>query len=142
MQGTSGRLPIGLIGNATLSHRFSENVSTLVFYDYTQDGFNDKVVGRHRISAQLYMNPGRFSASIFGSKSLDVNRISLFGDASYRLGPLWRVAYQYTLDRFASTTFVDYTYILSYRIGWREVGLSWSLRNRRLGFMLLGATFN
>ncbi len=142
MAGNRNVLPISLNGNATLSHRFTENITSLVFYDYTQDGFNDRVIGRHRVSSQVYMQNGRFSTSVFGSKSLDVNRYSLFADASFRVSPLWRVAYQYTYDRFANTSFLDYNYLLSYRVGWREVGLTWSLRSKRIGFMLLGASFN
>jgi hypothetical protein len=39
-------------------------------------------------------------------------------------------------------TFFDQTFIVAYRIGFREVGISYSHRRGRLGIEILGTTFN
>ncbi len=127
-------------GNITLSKRLSSTASLVGIYDYTKDGFNDSILGQHRLSLQSYYNSGRTNISIFASKSLDVDRLSYFGDLSYGLSRMWRLSSAYTLDRYKSDTYLDYTMGLGYQIGWREVGLVWSKATKRIGFQVLGAT--
>jgi len=130
-----------LLGHATLSRRLSSSTSVLMNYDFTRDGFNDRAIGMHRLTLQGFFNAGRTNASIFASRSLDVDRMNIFGDLSYRVGGLWRISGSYTLDRILGSTFLDYNLVLGYRIGWREVGLMWSKRTGRIGIQLLGASF-
>lgn len=131
----------GLSSAATVSvgQRLGRNAHVNATYDFTDDGFNSALIGRHRLSAQGYMQAGRTSASFFASRSLDVNRLSYFGDVSYRLHPQWRLAFAYTLDQYLDLSYRDYYYLVGYRIGQREFGLTWSSRTRRLGVQFLGA---
>jgi hypothetical protein len=146
MAGVTGRSAgdgLQLTGNATLSHRFSNNASALLTYDYTRDGFNDQVLGMHRISLQTYMTTGRTGLRLFHSRSLDVDRQNLFADLEYRPSRSWVLRGSYTFDRFAdatgSNTFLDGTISFGYAVGWREVGLVYSRRTRRIGIQLLGS---
>lgn len=132
-----------LTGNTTLSHRLSPNASVLLTYDYSRDGFNELVLGMHRVSLQTYMNTGRTGLRVFHSRSLDRDRQNMFADLEYRPSKSWVMRSSYTFDRFAdyagSNTFLDATLSVGYVIGWREVGLVYSKRTRRIGIQLLGA---
>lgn len=132
-----------LTGNTTLSHRLSPNASLLLTYDYSRDGFNELILGMHRVSMQTYMNTGRTGFRVFHSRSLDRDRQNLFADLEYRPNRAWVFRSSYTFDRFAdyagSNTFLDSTLSVGYVIGWREVGLVYSRRTRRIGIQLLGA---
>ena len=127
-------------GNVTLSKKLSNAVSLVGIYDFTKDGFNDSILGMHRLSLQSYYYAGRMNFSLFASKSLDIDRFSYFGDLSYGLSRMWRLSSGYTFDHYANETYLDYTMGLGYQIGWREVGLVWSKRTKRIGFQVLGAT--
>jgi hypothetical protein len=59
---------------------------------------------------------------------------------SYRMSPLWRLSSIYTVDRFRGSSFNDYSFVIGYNLGIREIGLSWSNRTRRIGFELLGTS--
>ena len=85
---------------------------------------------------------GGLSFNFFGSRSLDVDRTTVQLDAGYRFARDWRLSYAYTFDRFFGDSFFDYNFILGYRIGYREFGLTWSHRTKRIGFQVLGTTFN
>ncbi len=131
------------LGGATaLSTRISKDASLLLTYEYLDDGFNSQLIGRHKLSAQTYWNAGRTTLSLFAAKSLDIDRTNIFGDLSYRFNGLWRTGLGYSLDRYQGQSLLDYSVLLGYRIGFREVGLSWSNRTHRIGFELLGASFN
>ena len=131
---------IQYLGSATVSKRLNSATSMLFTYDFTRDGFNEKVLGEHRLSLQAYYNRGRFNASLFAARSLDLERASVFGDMSYRIGNLWRLTSGYTYDRYLNDTYLDYNLGFTYRLGWREVGLIWSEQTKRIGFQLLGTT--
>jgi hypothetical protein len=107
-------------------------------YDYYKDNFNDKVFGNHSLSFSGFYNSGRTNFSFSGLRSLDRDRASFYGDASYTISPLWRLGYSYTWDRFLDSRYLDYNTVIGYRVGWREVGLTWSLRTHRIGFQVLG----
>lgn len=130
-------------GNATLSRRITNSASAILAYDYTQDGYNDAVAGKHRLSAQSYMNSGRTGIRLFGSRSLDVDRMNMFADLEYRPKKEWVLRSSYTFDhysdQFGGSSFLDTQISFGYIIGWREVGLVYSRRTKRIGIQLLGA---
>ncbi|MGV3614334.1 MAG: hypothetical protein ACO1SV_03270 [Fimbriimonas sp.] len=132
-----------LNGNTTLSHRLSANASFLLSYDYARDGYNDQILGMHRISLQSYMTTGRTGLRIFHSRSLDRDRQNLFADLEYRPSKTWVLRSSYTYDHYSdltgSNSFLDGTLSLGYVVGWREIGLVYSRRTRRIGIQLLGA---
>ena len=111
-------------------------------YNYTEDGFSNKFIGRQGLSAQAYYGKGRTSLSGFANRSLDINRFNYFVDASYRLSGLWRMHYAYTYSRYINTSYLDYEVVLGYVYGGREFGLMWSNRTKRLAFQVLGAAID
>ncbi len=129
------------IGSAQLNQSFP-NGGFMLGYDFIEDGFNSEFLGRHTLSGRLNYYAGPVSFSFLGSKSLDVDRSSMQLDASYRLARDWRLSYAYTFDRYFGESFFDYNFILGYRIGYREFGLTWSQRTKRIGIQVLGTTFN
>lgn len=131
----------GLTYGATLSmaQRLGREAVLNLTYDFIEDGFNSDLIGRHRLSAQGYAYKGRTSISVFASKSLDLDRLSYFGDLSYRMHRDWRVATTYTLDRYLGESYKNYGFLLGYKIGEREVGLTWSYNTKRIGVQFLGA---
>ncbi|AIE84627.1 Ig-like domain-containing protein [Fimbriimonas ginsengisoli] len=133
---------ITLAASATVSKKLSSQSALLVTYDYMRDGFNDAVLGQHRLSATTYWNGGRTDFQLFATKSLDVDRMNIFGDLGYRLSGLWRLSGNYTLDKYLANEYLDYNIAIGYRLGWREIGLVWSKRTNRIGIQLLGATIN
>ena len=128
------------LGNVSISKRVNSATSLLFTYDYTRDGFNEFVLGEHRLSAQAFYNKGNLNITMFGARSLDLERSSLFGDLSYRVSKQWRLTSSYTYDNYITETFLDYTFGFGYRLGWREVGLIWSAQTQRIGLQLLGTT--
>lgn len=111
-------------------------------YNFTEDGFTSSILGRHRLSAEAFYNPGRLSFSGAVSKALDVDQINASARMRYEVGPLWKFYYQYSYDQFGPDSFLDQSVILSYKLGFREVGLSYSQRTKRLGIEILGTSFN
>ncbi len=132
---------VGLVGSATLSRRLGSNASVVATYDFVQDGFNDRLIGKHRLTLQGSYSAGRTDFSAFMARSLDMRRMNLYGDLSYRMSGLWRFAFGYTYDQYLSDSYLDYSVTLGYRLGWREVGLTWSRRTKRIGLQLLGTSF-
>lgn len=128
--------------NTTLTQRIPHLGPVVFSYDFTRDAYNDKYMGMHRLGVQTYWDLGPFDVNLYGSRSLDIERTSLFGDFSYRLSPLWRLTSSYTYDRYLNTQFLDYNLAIGYRIGWREIGLIWSERTKRIGIQFLGVTVN
>jgi hypothetical protein len=49
--------------------------------------------------------------------------------------------WEYFWDDFDAQDYVDQTFILGYRLGFREIGMSYSGRTRRVGLEILGARF-
>lgn len=141
LMGTNIRSGLALMGNLSLSQGFRDG-GIMVSYDYIDDGFNSLFLGRHQLSARANADVGPLSFNFFGSRSLDVDRMTMQIDAGYRFARDWRLSYAYTLDRFFGDSFFDYNFILGYRLGYREFGLTWSHRTKRIGFQVLGTTFN
>ncbi len=135
--------------NTGLSHFGTVNLSMnlgsgLVWqntYEYVNDGFNSELLGQHRITSEAYFNTGRWSLSGFIAKTLDLERLNANASLNYQISPLWRFYYSYYFDQFDGDSFMDQTYILGYRLGYREIGISYSLRTNRLGIEILGTRF-
>lgn len=111
----------------------------LVSYNFAEDAYTSSLTGRHSLSLRTYYSAGNTSISLFGSKSLDLDRHNYFVDASYRLSSLWRLSSSHTISRYVGQAYVDGYYMISYRLGYREVGLLYSTDTKRLGIQILGA---
>jgi hypothetical protein len=48
----------------------------------------------------------------------------------------------YTFDKYLSDTYLDYNATIAYRLGIREIGVTWSHRTKRFGIQVFGASFN
>ncbi len=125
--------------NAMLSRQFGSVASAIISYDYLENGFNSGLTGRHQLSLSGQAHRGNFSSTLAAIKALDVDRVSLFADSGYQLSRLWRLSYSYTLDRYIGNTYVDYLAALGFRVGSREIGLTYSGRTKHFGIQLLGA---
>lgn len=132
---------LALLANATLSRQFSPNVNAVVGYDFTRDGYADQFQGQHRLSLTANARAGAFTIMLSGARSLDIVRESLYADVGMKLSNQWRLGSQYTLERFAGTQFLDYNFVIGYRMGWKEIGLTWSYRTKRLGVQVLNVSF-
>lgn len=134
----------GLTHYANVGYAFSpwQGMSMNLGYDFTEDGFTSDILGRHRMTLDFFYNPGRLSFSGSMAKSLDADRINATARMRYELAPLWQMYYGYSLDRFEVDSFFDQSFILSYKLGYREVGLSYSQRTKRIGIEILGTSFN
>lgn len=112
-------------------------------YEYTGDNSLAALIagGRQRLSLDGTYGKGKANMHLFASKSLDANWTSLYGDMSYQMSGLYRISTGYTLDQYLGSRSLDYNFVLSYRIGIREVGLVWSRHTNRVGFEVLGARF-
>ena len=126
--------------STALNHRFSNSLNSTLTYNYTRDGFNEYAIGQHEMVLQSNFNSGHTTMSLVGSKSLDLDRSTLFADLGYRFSKLWRIKAGYTYDRYLNTKYIDYDYGFTYRMGWREVGLIWAEQTKRIGFQFLGTT--
>ena len=128
---------LALNGSLSYTRKLSNSASAFVTYNYVQDGLSELVTGRHSLSLIGNYNLGNttFRASV--NKGIGVERLNLSGEASYRLSGLWRVSYTHFVNDSAFGSLTEFFTVLSYRIGWREVGVSWSSRSHRPGLQLL-----
>lgn len=112
-------------------------------YEYTDDSSLAALLagGKQRISLDTSFGKGKTNLHMFASKSLDANWASLYGDLSYQVSGLYRLSAGYTMDQYLGSRSLDYNFVLSYRLGIREVGLVWSRNTNRIGFEVLGARF-
>lgn len=140
--GSNVESPLTQVGSINLASNWVPGLYLQTTYEYGQDGFTENVLGRHRLSMDGIYTMGRFNIRSYLSKSLDVDRLSANLGFDYKLNNTWRLSTGYLLDRYLGETFVEQTFILGYRLGFREVGLSYSTRTKRLGFELLGTRFN
>jgi hypothetical protein len=142
--GRSDRVGLAMVGSASLTRRLGNASALTATYDFIQDGFNDTLIGRHRLGLHGYYAAGRADLRGFFSQSLDADRMLFFGDASYRATDLWRIGSSYTYDRYFGSSNLDYNVFLAYRPtkdSFREIGLTWSNRTRRFGIQLFAAPF-
>lgn len=131
-----------LNGSTSITRQIGPAASISTTYDYSQDPFNSSLLGQHRLSLQAFYNAGRTGFNFFGTRSLDIDRVSYYADMNYRVSGLWRILGSYTFDKYLSDTYMDYNATIAYRLGIREIGLTWSHRSKRFGIQVFGATFN
>lgn len=131
---------VGMLGSLTLSRQLSGSASLSMTYDYVDDLASGDFFGKHRLGFQGFYGAGRTTVSLFGGRSLDEDRVSFYGDVSYELGGLWRVMGNYTFDKYLGDSVLDYGLGVAYRIGWREIGLTYSRQTKRLGLQILGTS--
>lgn len=125
--------------NVSLSKFMKNSFSTTWNYEFGRDGVTELSLGQHRLANQAYYRRGRLELSLLTQKSLDADRLSLFGQTDYLLAPLWKTSVTYTLNRYSNDTFVDYNLILAYRIAQDKpfFGLAYSKETNRFGFVIL-----
>lgn len=128
-------------GVAAFRSALGRNANLMLTYEYLDDGFNSRLTGKHRLSAESFFSKGRLGLSASIGKSLDLDRFNVFSSLSYRIDNTWRLGLGYASDRYLGSSFNDLNMLIGYRIGFREVGLSYSTRTKRIGFELLGARF-
>jgi hypothetical protein len=141
LQGHNTLTGLTYFASTTLSRRLGRSASLFMTYDFSEDGYNSALLGRHRMSAQASYAAGRTDLRLFGTKSLDFDRSSLQGDLSYSISNQWRLVYSYTFDQYLGDNYLDYAAAVAYNLGGREVGLTWSNRTKRFGVQILGARF-
>jgi len=129
----------GMVGNFGIASRLGDNGSLTISYDYVHDAFTETLAGRQRLSAQITDRFGPLSFSAYGAKSLDVDSHTLFFDGSYHFDKKWRVGTSLTFDRYFGSELEDKTLILGYRIGVREVAITYSMDTGKFGFQLINA---
>ncbi|MDM7462023.1 MAG: Ig-like domain-containing protein [bacterium] len=111
-------------------------------YDYAQDALGANLLGRHRLSGSLSWSAGqRYYLTSYFSRALDANSVSYVGDLSWRISPLWRLGIGYTWQTYNQYDFHDRTLTVAYRIGYREVALTWSSFTKRWSVDLLTAFY-
>lgn len=130
---------LALVGDLSLRRTLGRDASLVVGYNYAEDGFTSKFIGKQSLSTQAYYGAGRTSFSAFASRSLDLDRFNYFVDASYRLSGLWRLSYAYTASRYLSDSYLDANVTLGYLFGGREFGLTWLARKKRFAIQILSA---
>jgi hypothetical protein len=124
--------------NVTLSHRGRGSSTFLLSYDFLDDPFNSEFLGRHKLGFQSYLRSGRLGFDFYGYQALDIDRLYARANLSFRFARDWRITTSYIHDRYRSSVFEESVLVLGYRIGWRELGLSFSTRTKRFGIELLG----
>ncbi len=125
-----------------LTTSFSNGLFLQTNYDFVQDGITDFALGQHRLSADAYYRQGMWGMRGFVSKSIDVQRLNASLGLDFKASSLWRLNYGYYIDQYLGDSFLDQTIVVAYRLGFREIGLSFSQRRQRLGIEILGTTFN
>ena len=142
--GSNVPTPFASTASVSYARQFGSKFNSSFTYDYARDGITEQAFGLHRLSSQLFFDDQRFSGSLLTSKSLGQDGMSIFGDTSYRLANQWRVGYQYTLNQYSGSSFVDYNVVLGYRLRQDrpEFGLLYSQQTKRVGFVLLGMARN
>ncbi|MCX7800414.1 MAG: Ig-like domain-containing protein [Fimbriimonadales bacterium] len=142
VSGRRGGDPIGLEATAALTRQLGTGASLLVTYNFNDDPFSGRVLGKHRLAAQGSYLSGRMRLSGYLARSLDIERTSYLVDASFRFSPLWRLSTSYTQDSFLGASYSDFNLVLSYRLGLRDFGLVYSGTTKRFGIQVLGAAFD
>ncbi|GBC90157.1 hypothetical protein HRbin14_00889 [bacterium HR14] len=111
-------------------------------YDYNEDALGVSLLGRHRLSGSLSWNPSEhLTLAGYFSRALDTDTFSYLADASWRISGLWRIGSGITWQAFQGNTFRDHTFTIAYRIGFREVALTWSSNTKRWSFDILTAFY-
>ena len=142
LAGTNVGGGLGINFSTLLSDALSQHSSVSLGYNYTQDPYQASRLGAQRITGTAYFHNGPTFFQISTGASLGVENVDTSADFGYQFARNWRFDSQYTLAKFISSTFLDYGLTLYYRIGQREVGLTWTEQTNRLGIVVLGSQFN
>ena len=130
-----------LQGSVNLNRQIGKTATALITYNYLHDGLSERYVGTHSLSFMGTVTSGNTNLRLGFNKGLGVERLSVSGEASYRLSSLWRLSYAQYMSQYRFDKYNDYYFILGYRIGWREVGLTWSRKTNRPGIQLMNVNF-
>ena len=130
---------LGYNGDISLRRTLGREASLVVGYNFNEDGYTSNLIGRHSLSLQAYYGAGRTSFSAFATRSIDINRLNYFIDASYRISGIWRLSSSYTFSQYLTDSYLDYNFMLGYMFGGREFGVAWSNRTKRFSFQVLGS---
>ncbi|MCS7273420.1 MAG: Ig-like domain-containing protein [Fimbriimonadales bacterium] len=131
-----------IMGTLGITHALGAQGALNLTYDYAQDALGTSLLGQHRLSSSLSWSLGeRYALSSYFSRALDTKSISFGGDFSWRLSHLWRISTGYTWQAYQGYEFRDQTFTLAYRIGYRELALTWSSASRRWSLDLLMAVY-
>lgn len=125
----------------SLSTSMANGLYLSTTFDYVDDAFSASVLGRQRLTSEAFYASGGWNLYGFVSQSLDVDRLAVNVNAEYRFSPIWRLQTRYFMDRYQADIFTESSIVLAYRLGFREVGLSYTPKNNRIGFELLGTRF-
>ncbi len=128
---------VNLNGSLSYTRRLSNSASAFVTYNFVRDGVSELITGRHSLSLIGNYGMGNTSFRMSATKGIGVDRLNLAGEASYRLSSLWRLGYTNFTNDSAFGSLTEWFGVLSYRIGWREVGVTWSSRSHRPGIQLM-----
>lgn len=141
MTGVNVREGLSHFATVTLASNLGRGLVLQNTYDYVNDGFNSVFLGQHRLSSEAYYSEGKFSGRGFVSKTLDLDRLNAQASLNYEFAPKWRLYYSYYMDQYLTDTYLDQRYIIGYTLGFREFGLSYSMRTKRIGIEILGTRF-
>ncbi len=132
-----------LLATVSASRGLWDGALLSLTYDYTHDRLVQTTgYGRHRLSGMFAWSAGqRLNVSLVGTRVLDSDSLTLFADASYRLSELWRVGANMSYNRFQGTRYNDVEFSIGYRLGIRELLLTWSSLTRRWQVDLIAAGF-
>ncbi len=131
-----------IVGTLSATRSLGANSILTLGYDYSEDALGVSLLGRHRLTGSLMWSPNnQLLATGYLSHSLDKRATSYVGDLSWRLSDLWRLGSSFTWQRFGPTNYRDTTFTLAYRVGFRELALSWSSATRRWSFDILTAFY-
>ncbi|GIV07606.1 MAG: hypothetical protein KatS3mg017_0808 [Fimbriimonadales bacterium] len=140
-----GNLPnkgLSITGTLGITQALGAGGALSLNYDYAQDALGANLLGRHRLAGSLSWSVGeRYYLTSYFSRALDANSVSFVSDFSWRLSPLWRMGVGYTVQRYNQYDFHDRTLTIAYRIGYREVALTWSSFTKRWSVDLLTAFY-
>ena len=141
MQGSNVTQAITQVGTLNISGNPAPGLSINASYEFLDDGFISSLLGHHKVGLESYYQGGPWAVSAYMSRSLDVDRLTASARMRYQLGPLWKLSYGYYFDQFGPDSFLDQSVIVSYKLGFREIGISYSGRTKRLGLEFLGAGY-
>ena len=130
-----------LQGSINLNRQIGKTATALITYNYLHDGLSERYVGTHSLSFMGNLTSGNTNFRLGFNKGLGVERLSVSGEASYRLSSLWRLSFAQYMSQYRFDKYNDYYFILGYRIGWREVGLTWTRKTNRPGIQLMNVNF-
>lgn len=131
-----------ITGTLGITHALGAGGALSLNYDYAQDALGANLLGRHRLAGSLSWSGGeRYYLTSYFSRALDANSVSFVSDFSWRISPIWRMGLGYTWQNYNQYDFHDRTLTIAYRIGYREVALTWSSFTKRWSVDLLTAFY-